>query len=279
MIKNELELVFEQRELNAQSKEKRLFNINSFSELNRNKPLEFGITERLLLLHTTRNNEKIYIRYPGKEAAREKNKRPLDFRPVSLSSSGIWSKNLSFGDIWDDITAMHNKDKEAICELAALFFRMAYMVDYQLVEEELDYIDINVATNKQIGSGKIKFKWYKPNFSENLLNYLESNLGKIRDVSLEAYLFYNDLLVQNEDCKYYYRNKTETPDKPWNSKNGRLNTILSHLSVIEYLQGKISFSEITMRFQRGMGVAPISIKEVEDVTNGIIKKKTGGDNE
>ena len=153
------------------------------------------------------------------------------------------------------------------------------MVDYQLVEEELDYIDVNVATNKQIGSGKIKFKWYKPNFSENLLNYLESSLGKIRDVSLEAYLFYNDLLVQNEDCKYYYRNKTETPDKPWNSKNGRLNTMLSHLSVIEYLQGKISFSAITMRFQRGMGVAPISIKEVEDVTNGIIKKKTGEDND
>ena len=274
MNNKELELIYEPKELNNQSREKRLFNINSFSELNRDKPLEFGVYERLLLLHTTKNNEKIYIRYPGKESAREKNRRPLDFRPVSLSSSGIWSKNLSFGDIWDDITTMHNKDKDAICELAALFFKMAYMVDYKFVEEELDYIDVD-ATNKQIGKGKIKFAWYKLNFSENLLNYLESNLGRIRDVSLEAYLFYNDLLVQNEDCKYYYRNKTETPDKPWNPKNGRLNTILSHLSVIEYLQGRISFSEITMRFQRGMGVAPISIKEVEDVTNGIIRKKDG----
>lgn len=158
---------------------------------------------------------------------------------------------------------MHNKDRKALCKLAALFFRMAYMVDYELVEETLEYKDIEISSNQEIGSGTIVFKWYKPVFSPVLLKYLEKKLGKIRNASLESYLFYNDLLVQNEEN-----------GKPWNSSNGRLNTILSHLSVIEYLQGKLTFSEITMRFQRGMGVAPMPIKEIESVTNGIIRKKT-----
>ncbi len=274
MFTQELELIFDSKELNNESKEKRLFNINAFSSLDRSKPLEFGKYERLLLMHTTQNNEKIYIKFPGKESARETKKRPLDFRPVSLSSTGNWSKDLSFGDIWDDITRMHNKDCKALCKLAALFFRMAYMVDYELVEETLEYKDIEISSNQEIGSGTIVFKWYKPVFSPVLLKYLEKKLGKIRNASLESYLFYNDLLVQNEDCKYYYRNQTEENGKPWNSSNGRLNTILSHLSVIEYLQGKLTFSEITMRFQRGMGVAPMPIKEIESVTNGIIRKKT-----
>lgn len=273
MFEEKLELTFDLKELNKESKEKRLFNISSFSKLDRSKPLEFSKIERKLLLHTTINNEKIYIKYPGKESARANRKRPLDFRPVCLSSTGIWSKDLSFGDIWDDITTMHNKDKDALCKLAALFFRMAYMIDYVKTEEELEYEDIDISTNKIINSGKISIQWYKPMFSTELLQYLENALGKIRDLSLEAYLFYNELLVQNEDCKYYYRNQTEEIGKEWNMKNGRINTILSHLSVIEYLQKKLTFSQITMRFQRGMGVAPMPIKEIVSVTNGIIKQK------
>ena len=271
MRKSELELVYEPAKISKEANQKRLFNIESFSKLDRSNPLQFGTYERMLLLHTTANNEKIYIRFPGKEAAREKNKKPLDFRPVSISRDNQTSKNLSFGDIWDDITNMHNKNEESICELAALFFRMAYMVDYKLVDEELQYYDIDIANNKTVASGKINFQWYKPCFSSDLLNDLQNNLGTIRGVSLEAYLFYNDLLVQNEDCKYHYRNTVDL-QKDWNPKNGRINTILSHLSVIQYLQKKISFSEITMRFQRGMGVAPIPTKDIELVTNGIIKK-------
>ena len=274
MINQNINLVFDVKEMNTISKERRLLNIESFSELDRSEPLAFGKYERLLLMHTTHKNEKIYIRFPGKEAAREKNKRPLDFRPVCLYSDGTWSKDLSFGDIWDDIATMHNKNKKALCKLAAVFFKMAYMFDYELVEEQLAYKDIDIASNTEIGSGIINFKWYKPHFSQELLKKLEKKLGKIRNFSLEAYLFYNDLLVQNEDCKYYYRHQTETPNEVWNSSVGRLNTMLSHLSVIEYLQNRLTFSEITMRFQRGNGVAPMPLKEIELVTNGLIKKKT-----
>jgi hypothetical protein len=93
-----------------------------------------------------------------------------------------------------------------------------------------------------------------------------------RDVSLEGYLLYNDLLVQNEDCKYYYRD-TVDKGKDWNFKTGRINTLLSHISVIEYLQGSITFSEIMMRFQRGMGVAPLPFKNLDAITGGIITTK------
>ena len=92
-----------------------------------------------------------------------------------------------------------------------------------------------------------------------------------RDVSLEAYLIYNDLLVQNEDCKYFYRD-TKIKKDTWNSNSGRYNTLLSHISVIEYLQGRISFSEIMTRFQRGMGVAPIRLGDISDITQNIILK-------
>ena len=77
MFTQELELIFDSKELNNESKEKRLFNINAFSSLDRSKPLEFGKYERLLLMHTTQNNEKIYIKFPGKESVQEKQKRDL----------------------------------------------------------------------------------------------------------------------------------------------------------------------------------------------------------
>lgn len=273
MIRDYLKYEYNARELNAESKARRLVNIDSFSKLDRSEPLAFKKVERLLFICETSNHEKIYIRYPGKEAAREKNKRPLDFRPVLLLSNGEWMKDLSFGDIWDDITDLHKADNETICELASIFFRMAYMIDYKLVTETLSYEDIDISASKVVSTGEENLEIYTLNLKNEVLDELSKKIGLIRGASLEAYLIYNELLVQNEDCKYYYRSLHDEPKKDWNPKNGRINTMLSHLSVIEYLQGKITFSEITMRFQRGMGVAPIGNSEIEFVTDGLICKK------
>ena len=40
----------------------------------------------------------------------------------------------------------------------------------------------------------------------------------------------------------------------------------------EFIENKLKFTEITDMFQRGMGVAPIPTKLVEDVTNGRVSK-------
>ena len=274
MDSNPLSFKYKSRELNSFAKERRLVNIEAFSELDRKPPLKFGEIERFLLFFTSDAGEEVYIKYPGKESAREKNRRPLDFRPAIKFPDGTWLKNLSFGDIWDDITDLHSQDQQTLSELAALFFRMAYMVDTVMVEEILPYVDVDIATDTIINNGTLTFRHYAPTFSREIMNHLSKKIGSVRGISLEAYLIYNDLLVQNEDCKYFYRNQTETPDKEWNYKNGRLNTLLSHISVIEYLQGKITFSEITMRFQRGMGVAPVTnADEITDITNGLIVKE------
>ena len=84
-------------------------------------------------------------------------------------------------------------------------------------------------------------------------------------------MLYNDLLVQNEDCKYYYRDTYEK-EVEWNSAIGRRNTLLTHLSVIEYIQGSVKFSAIMNRFQRGRGVAPIKLGSISSITGGIINK-------
>lgn len=145
---------------------------------------------------------------------------------------------------------------------------MAVMYNYSLTKNDYKYEDIN-SSGKIIKKGVLPFQYYKPVFLEKVLSQLSSITP--RDVSLEAYLIYNDLLVQNEDCKYFYRD-TKIKKDTWNSNSGRYNTLLSHISVIEYLQGRISFSEIMTRFQRGMGVAPIRLGDISDITQNIILK-------
>ena len=100
---NQLYFSYKSRYLNSESRARRLINIKAFSDLDR-VSLLFNQTERFLLLAETQQGEKIFIRYPGKESARLSNPMPLDFRPVLLKADGTWLKDLSFGDIWDDIT-------------------------------------------------------------------------------------------------------------------------------------------------------------------------------
>lgn len=258
------------KDVKKNSQEKREFNIEQFSQLEK-KGLEFQNVERKLLIHTTKNGEKIFIQYPGKEtiSSNPEKIRPWDFRPKLQLSSGSYIKDLSFPDIWDDLTDIHSSDTTLLSILAGIFFRMAVMYDYTLTNGNYHYEDIN-AIGKTIKTGIIPFQYYKPVFSEKVLNHLSSITP--RGVSLEAYLIYNDLLVQNEDCKYFYRD-TIVKKGQWNSNSGRYNTLLSHISVIEYLQGRLSFSEIMTRFQRGMGVAPIRLGDISDITQNIILKK------
>ncbi|MBP3686769.1 MAG: hypothetical protein J6J35_00210 [Alphaproteobacteria bacterium] len=258
------------KDVKKASQEKRNFNIEQFSKLEK-KGLKFQNLERKLLLHTTKNGEKVFIQYPGKETivSSPEKLRPWDFRPKLQLSNGSYIKDLSFPDIWDDLTDIHSSDKTLLSILAGIFFRMAFMYGYTLIKDNYHYEDINSIDNT-VKTGVLSFQYYKPVFSEKVLNHLSSITP--RGVSLEAYLVYNDLLVQNEDCKYYYR-ATQIMKQAWDSKNGRYNTLLSHISVIEYLQERLSFSQIMTRFQRGMGVAPIRLGDISDITQNIILKQ------
>lgn len=261
------------RNTNSFSIHKREHNVQAFSSLQR-EGLAFGLKERRLLIHATSAGEKVFIQYPGKEtvSSNPDKIRPWDFRPKLQLASGEFMKDLSFPDIWDDLSTMRNTDANILAVLASIFFRMAFMEGYvALTSNDLPFEDISPSDGRVIDRGTLSFSCMMPSFPLTLLDEIQRVTGLIRGASLEAYLLYNDLLVQNEDCKYYYRDVIQSR-RIWNSKVGRHNTLLSHISVIEFWQGKITFSQIMQRFQRGMGVAPVSVGRVPDITNNIITR-------
>ncbi|MBV4446407.1 hypothetical protein KM799_07295 [Clostridium tyrobutyricum] len=261
------------REIRNIAISKRKFNIDAFANIDRKK-LEFGTRERRLRLYKTQLGEKIYIQYPGKET-KSANIRPWDFRPKLKLKDGSYMRDLSFADIWDDLYRIGEHNNKALGVLATVFFRMAYMIDTRLVECQYSYQDIYTNGNlyndvDEIYDESEYLKWYSYNPNADMMNYLNDKIGNIRGVSIEAYLYYNDLLAQNEDCKYFYRDCHDNHIK-WNPNIGRLNTFLTHISVIGFLKKDLSFSQIMTKFQNGRGIAPVLIREIYDITNGLVR--------
>lgn len=248
---------------------KKLFNVQSFSELDRTG-LAFGEIERRLLMKEFPTGEKLYIQYPGKESARIKSPRPWDFRPRLYLPNGERLKDLSFKDVWDDLYALKDASLD-MGYLATLFFRIAYMLDTELVTRKLQYEDIDVRTVEVVNTGELELSWYEYAPSAELLSELQVPPEAIRGCSLPAYLAYNDYLAQNEGCKYFYRATYERNEK-WDTNTGRRNTLLTHMSVIAFIEGLLSFTDIVMMFQRGKGVAALPSKYWEAVTGGRVTK-------
>lgn len=251
------------------SMRKKLHNVEAFSSLDR-KGLEFRGIERRLLMKEFPTGEKLYIQYPGKESARENNPRPWDFRPKLLLPNGEWLKDLSFKDVWDDLYSIKDAHVD-LADIATIFFRMAYMMDSNPVTRTLDYEDVDIAGNV-VNRGKIEFTWNEYTPEPSVLDKIFIPSQVLRGVSLPAYLAYNDYLAQNEDCKYFYRAEKEN-GSTWDGKVGRMNTLLTHMTVIAFMEDKIKFTDIMMRFQRGKGVAPLPANMFEDITGGAVEKR------
>lgn len=252
--------------LKEESKEKKLFNIKQFSELDRSG-LKYKEIERRLLMCEYSTGEKLYMQFPGKESVRDKNPRPWDMRPKMQLANGEWLKDLSFKDVWDDLYKL--KDTEIdMAYIAAVFFRIAYMLDSKKVSRVLKYEDVN-SDGEVVATGEIPFEWYEYSPELKLLENLGVPTNALRGCSLLPYLAYNDYLAQNEDCKYYYRSVYEKGEN-WNGSIGRSNTLLTHMSVIAFIEGYLRFTEITDMFQRGMGVAPLPSKLLQEVTSGLV---------
>lgn len=255
-------------EMRAESFDKKLQNISSFSQLDR-RGLRYGEVERRVLMREYPTGEKLYIQFPGKETVREKNPRPWDFRPKMQLADGGWLKDLSFKDVWDDLYTLKDTNVD-MGYVAMIFFRIAYMLDSKYQSKTLPYEDIDQDGNV-VGAGTMTVGWNEYDPDESLFEGLEIPPKIIRGCSLLPYLAYNDYLAQNEDCKYYYRSKYEKSEN-WNGLTGRRNTLLTHMSVIAFIEGYLRFTEITDMFQRGMGVAPLTPKLWEEVTGGLVVK-------
>jgi hypothetical protein len=268
---------------------RRLSNIKWIEKLPRTR-LSYQRKERQVLIHTTAIGEKIFIQYPGKESARytKNNKerkttsiRPWDFRPeLYLPGKRGRYKSMSFFDIWaiifETAEKLTNKNRERTLRMfAIMLYRMAYMLDHVSLKTFKTQIrDVTYKSNGKINTSlrvvkklPTLFK-YEPN--KQALAYIAQKRSQWGDMSLEAFLFYNELLAWNEDCKYYYRNYHIREAEKWIGKTGRVNTLLTHVRILGYILQDVSLASIFSDFSTQRGISPTSNDEVINICKGFI---------
>lgn len=252
------------------SLERKVQNILSFNTLPR-EGLTYGEKEQRLLLYTTQAGEKVYVQYPGIESVRDGERRcPNDFRPVLLRADGTQIPDMDFKKIWDIIDRMGTDYRGNIDIVAAVFLRIAYMLDYRhndsvpCLKQTLD-----IQTGNVIAEERVSFTWNSLFLDEDIIATIQnlfSSFESVCGISLEGFLYYNDLLAQNEDCKYSYIKGTA-----WNGRVGRTNTCLSHLTVISHLRGHIGLSKLISSFSRG--VAPLPQSRLEEACGDLVQRE------
>lgn len=260
----------------SDSSKRRRINIEWIKDLERSD-LAYKKDEKAIHIRRTAYGEDLFIQYPGKESM--KGKRPWDFRPKLCKTDDYadkYLKDLSFRDIWDVIIGIINdfsKKKEEIGSLLAItFYRMAFMLDHKYDEISkkrkvvcLGFDDEGPCSKEErlVDLKRGFFEYFPPKYILDIFADYKIEIDGMK-ISLEAFLLYNELLAWNEDCKYYYRN-LHKKEGEWLKGVGRVNNLLSHISIIGFLLGKIKLSEMIMQFIRSRGVAPATKRLIKDI--------------
>lgn len=266
----------------------KISNINAFLHINR-EGLENGKLEKRLLMYKSLAEESIFIEYPGKESTstyaslEEKNiLNPNDFRPELHTKEGEVIAKLSFIDIIEALVEYSwEHDKNVMQILAALIIKLAYMKDYKnkALVHPSHLIIVHENHQREVMDEKredIIERYYLP-ISRDTKECLKG-WDKIRlpsrhyekkiPVSIEGFLYYLDILAQQEDCKYYYTRKIKG-NKSLNSGIGRINNLLTVVNVIDRLLSDRPYGDIVSSI--GRYVRPIKARDIETVTGGLIK--------
>ena len=235
----------------------RLANIAWVKSLDRTG-LSYEHKEAMLDLHLTSAGETISIQYPGKESdSARKSVYQYDFRPKVKLSDGRYSVDLTFFQIWEALLDNMPSCLEARALIGVIFYRMAHMVDY------VDHRPLELNSLHEPICMDVPSAGYLGLDYESLKPFLgEWSFGKTwAGMSFEAFLRYNDLLALNEDVKYWYR-ATALGGKEWKADGvGRVNTMLTHLTVIGFQAQKVHFASLIERFSRSKGVCPANKDE------------------
>lgn len=233
--------------------------------------LVYGEKERRIEVYTTSKNEHIYIQYPGLYSKPNKNgevKVPFDFRPVAVFENNGKSKDMDFEDIWRILQKFIKGHKNLMGIINTLLFKMGRMLDYQLVEDQMYESEIIIANDEVYPSDTMTISLYKLVFpNEEMLeslNFLAENIdaGDGETMSLEAFLYYLELLLQIEDCKY---NRDKIEDCV-----GRIPSSDSLIIISSYSNKQIDLANMLMRFVRYRGIARCDVSEYSIATNGIV---------
>lgn len=265
----------------AESSSKRIANIQWIANLPRDE-LAFQNRTKQLLITKTAKDEEVFIQYPGKESARIDDRcRPWDFFP-RIRKESEFGAGLDFKAIWDilfeGLQPLTGKNTVWGAILATIFYRMAFMNDHviagQSVQTKIREVSYNYAGSESVLNETIEQigPWYRYSPSKDIVDSITGIVPLWGGMSFEAFLHYNDLLAWNEDCKYYYRMQQTKPGT-WIRETGRVNTLLTHLSIIGYVLGEVRFSEVCVKFARGKGVAPANREEILRVCGGYVVKE------
>ena len=258
---------------------KRQTNIDWIQNLPRTG-LTYKKKEKQTLIYSTRSGEKLFIQYPGKESARkDEKKRPWDFRPRLYSRQDAKHHfDMTFGDmlrvICDTADALDKKGKREILRIfAALLYRMAFMLDHVQINT-FDTIERNVIHENTLSSKRMvrlpKIFKYQPN--KKIIDFIAKQRPRWGNMSFEGFVFYYELLVWNEDCKYYYRNHYIKKNKEWINDKGRVNTLLTGIRILGYLLADISLPDLLNGFS--MGISPAKPDEIIRICGGLVKAKS-----
>lgn len=270
--------------LKQEALKKRITNIEFIKALPR-EGLKYNVHEKRILIHNTLS-EKIFIQYPGKESIKiDEKKQEYDFRP-KLSINNTEIKDLTFKEIWTAIIELginsSNPHKEDALKLIACeFYRIAYMINYEEVNENQNYISQNInGTNKT--DVKIHKKYYKYQPNQKIISDIEEVFPSISEISWTAFFYYIDLIAQNEDCKYY-TSAILIPKKKGKKKNdepifykadeylfkgsGRVNTLSTFIAILNTLIDQSLLPWLLSQFSSKRGIASLTMEN----TNKFLK--------
>lgn len=261
--------------INKDSLIKRRWNIEAFNGLDRNK-LKFSENEKRVLLYRTLENESIYVQFPGKESS-ENPEMPLDFRPKAKLKSGEFAIDLSFGAIWDILDNISKKHSAYLKYVAALFFRLGYMHEYLKVKDTYTCEELKIDNLGEFicRTEDISLEWYCMQLDENVWYTLNDKVGWInlengQIISFEGFIKLVDLLFQNEDCKYYYKNVVIEKKDKYKLSNGRNKSSAANLVILNYLEGHVRLSKLLDAFQKSRGVPTFKKSDYSVVTDKIV---------
>lgn len=259
-------------QVSVDTQNKRLKNIQAIQaligEAKRSNRLVYQSAEERLHIFTTQAGEKVYIQYPGKESSLTGDKhRPYDFRPKIITADGQELRDLVFADMWRIVEDLNTEHHRILKLMATLFFRLGRMTLHRDVEQEYicESLDANgnvvYTTNRHL-------RWFQFDIGADIMESLNFHAEGLHvdegiTISLEAFLCFFELLLQNEDSKYY--------DKKGDLTSGRIPTSDSMLLLSATLLGHIKLSVLLQRFVSGFGIAHCGISEIEPATDGLVR--------
>lgn len=230
--------------------------------------LQYGEHEARLEIFHTVARETISIQFPGKESIEIGEKyRPYDFRPKIQTSDGTVLRDFVFKDMWSLVEQINTTHPNMLKTLATLFFQLGRMTNHTLTTEKYRYVLLD-ANGKEISSSTESITWNKLTIRKDILESLNFfiplvHIDEETAISFEAFLYFFDMILQNEDSKYYYKKENLT--------SGRIQTSDSMLLLVSYFSKHTSLSTLLQRYVSGFGVGKCLSCEIEPATDNLVK--------